>query len=89
MANSPQARKRARQAELNRRHNSSQRSAMRTQIKKVHAAVESGDHAAAMEAFRAAVPIIDRFSDKGRLHKNTAARYKSRLNRRVKALVSA
>ncbi len=86
MANSPQARKRARQGETRRRHNASFRSMVRTYIKKVDAAIEGGDHAAATEAYKAAVPVIDRMADKGIIHKNKAARHKSRLNSAVKAL---
>ena len=59
---------------------------VRTYIKKVDAAIADGDHAAAAEAYNAAVPIIDRMSDKGIIHKNKAARHKSRLNKAVKAL---
>lgn len=86
MANSPQARKRARQSETRRRHNASFRSMVRTQIKKVDAAIESGDHKAATEAYNSTVPVIDRMADKGIIHKNKAARHKSRLNTAVKAL---
>ncbi len=86
MANSPQARKRARQGEARRRHNASFRSMVRTSIKKVVAAVAAGDHAAAAAAYQAAVPVIDRMADKGIIHKNKAARHKSRLNAAVKAL---
>lgn len=86
MANSPQARKRARQSEVRRRHNASFRSMVRTQIKKVDAAIEGGDHSKATEAYNSAVPVIDRMADRGIIHKNKAARHKSRLNRAVKAL---
>ena len=86
MANSPQAKKRARQAEKRRNHNASLRSLVRTVIKKVDAAVTSGDAAAAKEAYDNAVPVIDRMADKGIIHKNKAARHKSRLNNKVKAL---
>ncbi|HAJ75551.1 MAG: 30S ribosomal protein S20 [Gammaproteobacteria bacterium] len=86
MANSPQARKRARQGETRRRHNASFRSMVRTYIKKVDVAIEGGDHAAATEAYNTAVPIIDRMADKGIMHKNKAARHKSRLNSAVMAL---
>lgn len=86
MANSPQARKRARQAEKRRTHNSSLRSMVRTVIKKVNAAIGSGDQAAAKTAYDSAVPVIDRMADKGIIHKNKAARHKSRLNAQVKAL---
>ena len=86
MANSPQAKKRARQSESRRRHNASFRSLVRTSIKKVDAAIESGDHAKASEAYSSAVPIIDRMADKGIIHKNKAARHKSRLNSSIRAL---
>ncbi len=88
MANSPQAKKRARQAEKSRAHNASLRSMVRTYIKKVVATIEAGDHEAAKAAFAAAQPVIDRMADKGILHKNKAARTKSRLNAQVKALAS-
>ena len=86
MANSPQARKRARQAEKRRSHNASQRSMVRTAIKKVQAAIGAGDYDAAQAAYLAAVPVIDRMADKGIMHKNKAARHKSRLNAQVLAL---
>ena len=88
MANSPQAKKRARQAEKRRSHNASQRSLVRTMIKKVDAAIGSGDAAAAKTAYESAVPVIDRMADKGIIHKNKAARHKSRLNTQVKALAA-
>ncbi len=88
MANSPQAKKRARQADKARARNASQRSMVRTYIKKVVAAIDAGDHKAAQEAFQASTPVIDRFADKGILHKNKAARIKSRLNAKVKALAA-
>lgn len=86
MANSPQAKKRARQAEKRRSHTTGLRSMVRTSLKKVIAAIESGDKAAATTAYTAAVPVIDRMADKGILHKNKAARHKSRLNAKIKAL---
>ncbi len=88
MANSPQARKRARQGEKRRTHNASLRSLVRTVIKKVDAAVNSGDAEAAKAAYASAVPVIDRMADKGIIHKNKAARHKSRLNAQVKALAA-
>lgn len=88
MANSPQAKKRARQAEKRRNHNASLRSLVRTVIKKVNSAVEAGDAAAAKTAYDNAVPVIDRMADKGIIHKNKAARHKSRLNAQVKALAA-
>ena len=86
MANSPQARKRARQGETRRRHNASFRWMVRTYIKKVDAAIAGGDHGAAIAAYNDAVPVIDRMADKGIIHKNKAARHKSRLNSAVKGL---
>ena len=86
MANSAQARKRARQAENRRQHNASMRSMFRTYVKKVAYAVEAGDKAKAEEAFKAAVPVIDRMANKGLIHKNKAARQKSRLNQHVRAM---
>lgn len=89
MANSPQARKRARQAEKRRKHNASLRSMVRTYIKKTVAAIQTGDAEAAQKAYSAAVPVIDRSADKGIIHKNKAARHKSRLNAQIKALATA
>ena len=88
MANSPQAKKRARQAEKRRTHNASLRSLVRTMIKKVDAAIVSGSAEEAKSAYDSAVPVIDRMADKGILHKNKAARHKSRLNAKVKALAA-
>jgi small subunit ribosomal protein S20 len=62
---------------------------VRTYLKKVDAAIASGDQANAQEAYTAAVPVIDRMADKGIIHKNKAARHKSRLNTKVKALSAA
>lgn len=86
MANSAQARKRARQNEVRRLHNGSLRSRVRTSIKKVLSAIHKGEKETAATAFKAAVPTIDKMVNKGILHKNTAARYKSRLNARIKQL---
>jgi small subunit ribosomal protein S20 len=86
VANSPQAKKRARQAEKRRSQNASQRSLVRTVIKKVNAAVVAGNAEEAKTAYDNAVPVIDRMADKGIIHKNKAARHKSRLNTQVKAL---
>jgi len=87
LANSPQARKRSKQNERRRVQNSSQRSMVRTFLKKVDAAIGEGNVKNATEALNAAVPVIDRMADKGIIHKNKAARHKSRLNAKVKALV--
>lgn len=89
MANSPQAKKRARQNEKARKHNASLRSMGRTYLKKVVNAIAAGDLEAAKAAYAAAVPVIDRIADKGLIHKNKAARHKSRLNSRIKALAAA
>tara|TARA_R110002072_G_scaffold59158_5_gene150800 strand:- start:79902 stop:80168 length:267 start_codon:yes stop_codon:yes gene_type:complete len=86
VANTPQAKKRARQAEGRRMHNASQRSAMRTAIKKTIAAVATGDYEAANTAYVAMVPVLDRAATHGIIHQNKASRHKSRLNASVKAL---
>ena len=88
MANSPQARKRARQNVTRRARNASHRSMFRTYLKKVEAAIEAGDQAAASTALTAAIPVIDRMAVKGIIHKNKAARHKSRLHARVRAVGS-
>ena len=89
MANTPSAKKRAKQAEKRRSHNASLRSLVRTNIKKVIAAIATGDAEQAKAAYASAVPVIDRMADKGIIHKNKAARHKSRLNTQIKALASA
>jgi small subunit ribosomal protein S20 len=86
LANSKQAKKRAVQSEKRRQHNASRRSMMRTLFKKVLAAIEAGDKDTATKEFAAAQPILDRFATKGLVHKNKAARSKSRLNAAIKAL---
>jgi small subunit ribosomal protein S20 len=89
VANTVQAKKRARQAEKHRQHNASFRSMVRTAIKRVVSAIETGDKDQAQAAYTAAVPVIDRMADKGIIHKNKAARHKSRLNDSIKALKAA
>lgn len=86
VANIKSARKRARQAEKTRKHNMGLRSMMRTKIKKVVNACDAGDKDAAVAAYKDAVPVIDSMINKGIVTKNKAARHKSRLNTRVKAL---
>ena len=86
MANSLQARKRARQNTVRRTQNHSQRSMMRTYIKKVYAAIESNDKESAVSAYNSAVSIIDRAAARGLHHKNNSARLKSRMNARIKAM---
>jgi small subunit ribosomal protein S20 len=86
MANSAQAKKRARQAVDQRAHNMSIRSTMRTALKKVRKAVEGGDKALALAAFKASQAVIDTTAGKGVIHKNKAARHKSRLCAAIKAM---
>ena len=86
MANSAQARKRARQADKQRSHNASQRSTLRTAIKRVRQAIEAGDKAAAQGVFQQSVAVLDRIADKKIVHKNKASRTKSRLSAQIKAL---
>ena len=86
MANSAQARKRARQGEKRRQHNASLRSMLRTAIKKVRKAIDAGDKAAAQTVLQSSQVIIDRVADKRIVHKNAASRNKSRLAQAVKAM---
>jgi small subunit ribosomal protein S20 len=86
LANSAQARKRARQSEKRRKHNTSRRSLLRTRIKQVVQAIEAGDKSAAEAAYANAVPTIDRMAGGEIIHKNKAARHKSRLFARIKAM---
>ena len=86
MANTAQARKRARQAEKHRQRNAGARSEMRTELKKVLAAIDAGDKAAAENAYKSAVPMLDSLAGKGLIHKNKAARHKSRLNSKIRSL---
>ncbi len=89
MANSAQARKRARQADKQRAHNASLRSTLRTAIKRVRQAIEAGDKAAAQGVFQQSVAVIDRIADKKIVHKNKTSRTKSRLSAQIKALAAA
>lgn len=86
MANSAQARKRARQSEKQRQHNASLRSTLRTAIKKVAKAVQAGDKEAAKTVFQQSMSVIDSIADKKIVHKNKAARHKSRLSAAIKAM---
>ena len=86
MANTAQARKRARQSLQRNAHNSAQRSEMRTALKKVRKAITAGDKAAAQAQFRASQSVIDAIADKRIFHKNTAARYKRRLAAAIKVM---
>lgn len=86
MANSPQAKKRARQNERRAAVNKARRSRIRTYLRKVEEAIAAGDSAVAKDALRSAQPELMRGVTKGILHKNTVARKMSRLSARVKAL---
>ena len=88
MANIKSAIKRARQNIKLRQHNASGRSMLRTFVKNVLKAVQTGDQEAARSAFAKAQPIIDKAAGKGLLHKNKASRIKSRLSARVKAMAA-
>jgi small subunit ribosomal protein S20 len=89
MANTAQARKRARQAVKLNAHNSSLRSRLRTAIKSVRKAVEAGDKETAAKVFLAAQSTLDKIADKKIVHKNTAARQKSRLSAAIKSMAVA
>jgi small subunit ribosomal protein S20 len=86
LANIQSAKKRARQNVVRRAHNMALRSRLRSALRKVLTAVQAGDKAAAQQVYKAAVPEIDRLVSKGILRKNRAARYKSRLNAKVKGM---
>lgn len=88
MANSAQARKRARQADKQLAHNASLRSTLRTAIKRVRKAIDAGDKAAAQNVFQESVSVIDRIADKKIVHKNQASRNKSRLSAAIKAMAA-
>ncbi|MBS0565467.1 MAG: 30S ribosomal protein S20 [Proteobacteria bacterium] len=89
MANTPQSKKRARQAERRQDVNKARRSRIRTFLRKVEEAISSGNQDAASAALRTAQPEMARGITKGVLHKNTVARKMSRLAARVKALATA
>ncbi len=86
MANIASARKRARQAVKLNAHNRSLRSRLRTAIKSVRKAIEQGDKAAAATQFQSSMSVIDSIADKDLIHKNAAARHKSRLAQAIKAM---
>ena len=86
MANSKQARKRARQSTARNAQNASQRSRVRTAVKSVRKAVAAGDKKAAMAIYSSATSVIDSMADKNVVHKNAAARNKSRLAAAIKAM---
>ncbi|MBP3984970.1 30S ribosomal protein S20 [Pseudoxanthomonas helianthi] len=89
MANIKSAKKRAKQTIVRNARNNAQRSQLRTAVKKVLKALDANDAKGAQEAFAVAQPILDRFSARGLIHKNKAARHKSRLTARIKALQTA
>jgi small subunit ribosomal protein S20 len=89
LANIKSAKKRAKQTVVRNARNVAQRSMLRTAVKKVLKAIESNDASAATEAFNTAQPILDRFAARGLIHKNKAARHKSRLTARIRAMSAA
>ncbi|MBJ6138664.1 30S ribosomal protein S20 [Marinobacter litoralis] len=89
MANTPQAKKRARQNEKNRKHNASLRSMARTYMKKVDAKIKAGNYEEAQAAMKEAQPVLDSMVNKGIFAKNKVARHKSRVNAKIKALKTA
>lgn len=86
MANIASARKRARQSEKRRQHNASLRSEFRSAVKSVKKAIDAGDKTAANGVFQRAASVIDSIADKNIIHKNKAARHKSRLAAAIKAM---
>jgi small subunit ribosomal protein S20 len=86
LANLKQAKRRAKQAEKHRRHNASMRSMLRTYIKKVMTAIAKRDEKGALTSLKEATPVIDRMANKGIIHKNKAARHKSRLVANIKKI---
>ncbi len=86
MANTKQARKRARTSEKARAHNASLRSMARTYVKKVRTAIDAGNKEQATVAYREMTSVLDRVADKDIFHKNMAARNKSRLNTAIKKM---
>ena len=88
MANTVQAKKRARQAEVHRQHNASMKSMLRTYVKRVIKAIEAGDPAKAAAEYQVAVPVIDRMARKGLIHPNKAARHKSRLTHHIRDMAA-
>ena len=86
MANIASARKRARQAEIRRRHNAALRSELRSAIRSVRKAIAAGDKKGARTVLARASSVIDSIADKRIIHKNAAARHKSRLAARIKAM---
>jgi len=88
LANTAQAKKRARQGEKRRQQNASQRSTMRTHLKKAIKVIAEGNLEKAKAEYQSMASSVDRMVSKGLIHKNKAARHKSRLNARIKALAA-
>jgi len=88
LANTPQAKKAARQNDKQRQLNKTQRTQLYTLVKNVSKAIKTQDKKAAESAYKLAVPVIDRMAGKKIIRKHKAARYKSRLNTRIKALAA-
>lgn len=86
LANIASAKKRARQNLKRRTHHYSQRSILRTHLRRVMAAIAKNDREAAQQAYTQAVPLIDKMANRGIIHKNKAARHKSHLNARIRSL---
>jgi len=86
LANSSQARKRARQADKRRAHNQGRRSMMRTSLKKALTAIESGNREEAEAAYKTATSALDVAAKNGLIHRNKAARHKSRMNAHIRAM---
>lgn len=89
MANTVQARKRARQSEKQRGHNAALRSELRTAIKRIQQAIAAGDKKAAQQVYQSSTAVVDSIADKKIIHKNKAARHKSRLAAQIKAMAAA
>ena len=86
MANSPQAKKRAKQNDSRRNHNQAMRAMVRTYLKKVNAAIVAGNKDDAQSALSKASSALDKATRKGKFHANKAARLKSRMAAKIKAL---
>ena len=86
MANIASARKRARQSEKRRQHNAALRSELRSAVRNTRKAIAAGDKKAATTMFQRSASVIDSIADKKIIHKNAAARHKSRLAARIKAM---
>ncbi len=86
MANTQQAKKRAKQSEKRRQHNVGQRSALRTSIKKVLKTIQAGDKTAATESYQSLTSLTDKSVNKNLIHANKAARIKSRMSNKLKAM---